>query len=249
MTTASHDDACPIGPEARRLLADFSFATEKSLEVATLGCSAGEFAFASALVANGPLLEDFVHLAQRCTGPRSETGVTCTSDLGGVVAVPGVDTCFALGCEDADVLLVDVYSTTPAHRAPDDRLPISYASALPYPTASVTYTPNPLTRWRCDARSTTPAVSASLAASPIVAFDSGETVDFTFAGAVSGVGFGSDGSFHTNVSFPALSSQGTVELTIHNEVSAPLVGSVVLGDETLATMTDTGMIWLGVCAE
>ncbi len=241
---ASRAETCPISPEGRRLLADFSTSTERELEVATVGLSAGGIDWATALVGAGSWLECSADLASSisCTGPRMDASVTCMSDLGGETGpVAGVDTCFAIGCEAADVLVVDVYSTIPPHRAPDDRVSISYASTPPYPSASVTYAPNPLTRWRSDAT----GVWAVLAQNPVVAFQTGETIDFTFNGQARA----SSGSFMTSVSFPRLTARGTVELTTSKAMGGALSGAVVLGDQTLAAVNDGGMVWQGACAD
>jgi hypothetical protein len=219
------------------------------VEFATDTSGSDEVATWWSLVAAPDEIESTAHLASPCLGPTTGFGTTCMSDTGTRLIAPGVDACFRSNCEAAGIPYADVFLTQPHHPSPDDRTIISYPSAPPYPSASVTYSPNPLTRWRFDYSLPEKAtVSAALARSPVVALDTGETIDLTFSGNTEGVQVGSNRSYSTSVSFPHLASRGAIQVTIKNYSNAPLVGSAVLGSETLATISDDGFHWQGACA-
>jgi hypothetical protein len=244
-SAATSEDACPISAVGRHILADFAFSSEHALEVATLGAGGG---FAWSLVAAGPLPEAQASLAvgTDCEASSQVSAATCTAELGDTTA--GVDLCFTTGCAAANVMVVDDYATSLPHPSTGDRASTSYASGPGYPSASVTYTPSPITHWRFDSTLGVTVVSATLAENPIVAFQSGETLDFTFNGEAGGVGSGSSGSFFTHLSFPKLTSRGVVDLTMRGVSGARLSGTVALGGQRLATLTDSKVVWQGACA-
>ncbi len=244
-SAATSEDACPISVEGRRILADFALSSEHALEVATLNPGTG---FAWSLVAAGPLPEAFTSLASgpNCESPSPASAATCTAELGDKTA--GVDLCFTVGCAAANVIVVDDYATSLSHSSADDRASTSYASGPGYPSASVTYTPSPITHWRYDSSQGIAVVSATLAENPVVAFQNGETLDFAFNGGATGVGFGSSGSFFTHLLFPKLTSRGVVDLTMSGASGARLSGTVALGGQRLATVTDSKVVWQGACA-
>ena len=240
------EDTCAIGIDGRRILADFAFSSEHALEVVTINGAAG---FAWSLVAAGPLPDTCASLAPGggCKAPSPASAATCTAELGDTSA--GVDLCFTTGCAAANVMVVDDYATSLPHPSTADRASTSYASGPGYASASVTYTPSPVTHWRFDlSRSGVAIVSATLAESPVVAFQSGETLDFTFSGEAAGVASDSSGWFFTYLSFPKLTSRGAVDLTMSGAPGANLSGSFALGGQLLATLTGGKVVWQDVCA-
>jgi hypothetical protein len=246
---AGSADSCPLTPEGRSFLADLSISLEREVEFTTDMSGSDEVATWWSLAAAPEQIESTAHLASPCLGPTTDFGTTCMSDTGTPMIAPGVDACFRSNCEAAGIPFADVFLTQPNHPSPDDRTTISYPSAAPYPSGRVTYSPNPLTHWRYDYSQPEGAtVSAALARSPVVALDTGETLDLTFSGKTEGVQVGSDRSFSTSVSFSRLASRGAIQVTIKNYSNAPLVGSAILGSETLATIADDGFHWQGACA-
>jgi hypothetical protein len=244
-SAASSADACPISVDGRRILADFALSSEHALEVVTINAGAG---FAWSLVAAGPLPETVESLAVGwdCESPSPASAATCTSGLD--VKTASVDLCFTTGCAAANVMVIDDYATSLSNASTADRASMSYASAPAYASASVTYTPSPITQWRYD--SSVPGVavvSATPAESPVVAFQTGETLDFTFNGQADGVLVGSSAWFFTHLSFPKLTSRGVVELTMRGGSDKGLAGALALGGERLATLTDGKVVWQGTC--
>jgi hypothetical protein len=243
-------DGCPVNQDARRFLVDISNSIEQEVEIATLMSSDGDVAFVWSLIEVDLVSVTTAHFASPCVGPLTEVSETCASDLSGSKSIAvNIDTCFRLGCEGAAIPFADVYATQPPHRLPDDRTAITYSSTSPYPTASVTYNPNPFTRWRYDASQPgVTAISAALARSPVVTLPSGESVDLTLSGETSGTQSASGTSFSSSLSFPRLTSQGTIQVTLKRDGTAALSGSVTLGNQTLATIGASGFVWQGACA-
>ncbi len=247
--TASEADECPLTTEGRLFLADLSMMLEKELEFTTDTSGSDEVATWWSLAAAPAQIESTAHLASPCLGPVTDFGTTCLSEVGTPMIAPGVDACFRSDCEAAGIPFADVFLTRPDHPSPSDRTTITYPSESPYPRASVTYSPNPLTRWRYDySQPGMATISADLARSPVVTLETGEIVDLTFAGAATGIHLGSDTSYSTSVEFSRLTPRGAIRMTIKNYSNAPLAGSAVLGDETLATISDHGFQWQGACA-
>ncbi len=247
--TAPAADACPLSAEGRRFLADLSMMLEKEVEFSTDSSGGDEVATWWSLAGAPREIESTAHLASPCLGPVTSFATTCLSELGTPPLAPGVDACFRNECEAAGIPFADVFLTLPNHPSPDDRTTITYPSAPPYPSASVTYRPNPLTRWRYDYSEPGMAtISATLARSPVVSLETGETLDLTFAGEAKGIQLGSDTSYSTSVEFSRLTPRGAILITIKNYSNAPLAGSAVLGNETLAAISDDGFQWQGACA-
>ncbi len=247
--SAPSADACPLTAEGRHFLADLSIMLEKEVEFSTDMSGSDEVATWWSLAGAPSEIESTAHLASPCLGPVTSFNTTCLSTGGTPPIAPGVDACFRNDCEAAGIPFADVFLTLPDHPSPDDRTTITYPSAPPYPSARVTYSPNPLTRWRYDySQPGMATISATLARSPVVALESGETLDLTFAGEAKGIHLGADTSYSTSVSFWRLTPRGAILMTIKNRSNAPLAGSAVLGNETLATISDDGFQWQGACA-
>jgi hypothetical protein len=247
--TAPAPDACPLTVEGRRFVTDLSMMLEKEVEYSTNLSGSDEVATWWSLAGTPGWIESTAHLASPCLGPVTSFNTTCLSEDGIQPLAPGVDACFRNECEAAGIPYADVFFTRPNHPSPDDRTTITYPSAPPYPSASVTYSPNPLTRWRYDySQPGMATISATLARSPVVSLETGETLDLTFAGEAKGVQLGPDTSYSTSISFSRLTPRGAILMAIKNYSNAPLTGSVVLGNETLATISDQGFQWQGACA-
>jgi hypothetical protein len=241
---------CPITRESQTFLAGLMRSIELELETATLMSNTTEVGFSWSLVGTDAQSATYAHLAIPCSAPRMDMGETCASDLPNTMpTVATVDTCFRMGCEGAAVGFVDVYVTQTSHRLPDDRVAISYSSTSPYPTGKVTYDPNPLTHWRYDAsQAGVTNVTAMLERHPLVALAGGGDINLTCTGQATGTRGASGSTYVTTLSFAQLSSVGVIDVTLKNGSGTPLSGTIVLGNQTLATIADAGPVWQGGCA-
>jgi hypothetical protein len=240
---------CPITPEGRRFSEEITNSIEKEVEFATEESDSADVSVGWSLAGTDMTIFAIAHLALPCPGARIDSGETCTSDLAAEPLAPDINACFRLGCESSTVAFADVYATRPPQRSPDDPTTISYSSVPPYPVGEVTYSPSLLTRWRFD--TSQPAVltvSAVLARSPVVTLATGEVVDLTLSGQTTGELTDSNVSVETSFSFSRLSPRGPIEVTTKRNGDGPLTGTITMGSEVLANVSQGVFDWQGSCA-
>jgi hypothetical protein len=242
-------NGCAMTPAAQQLLGQLLDSVEEEVDTAVEKDSPTELALMWNFVATDNRVESNVSLATMCAGENTQEE-TCSTMLGAPPVIPDVDTCFRTACEMLNVLLVDVYATQAPHHLADDRVSMSYAATPPYPSGTVKYDPNPLTRWRLDFRlATVRSVAATLQQHVSIALSTGEKIDLSFSEQTSGTHTIADDTWTTNtaLSFANLSPDGHVEVAVSNASNAPRSGTVTMGAEKLAIITQDGLVWRGAC--
>lgn len=153
------------------------------------------------------------------------------------------DRCTRLRVEAAGITVFDVYMTMRPHTLPDDRHAFDYEVAEP--PGTITYDPNPLLSWRADVRDPeNVVVSVELDLRPAFRDDDGAFIPLAHTGSVNAVGPALGNPTHTiQLAFSELigdESPLLIGLTIEPEAPFRADGTVVVEDETLATIGGTG---------
>jgi hypothetical protein len=237
---------CPIPPTAQQFLVQVLNQAETGLVAALSKGGPQDVSVQFGLLGLGTMEGSDAHLAMACAAADS-SGVTCGSDLASAPLAPGLDTCFQTGCEAAEIVYVDVYITQVPHRATGDRVNISYATAVPYPSGQVTYSPNPLTYWRYD--SSAPGsltVSADLANTISVALAGGGSLDLSHTGRLEGTR-STNMAYTVSLQLPNLSPSGPVSVSVQNSGVAPRAGKISIGSTTVAILSQSAVVWEGAC--
>jgi hypothetical protein len=243
---APPSSGCPLSSPAQQLLLQLVTQAETSLNAALSKGGPEDLSVQFGLLGLGTMEGSDVQLAMPCVAPTT-SGVTCGSDLASSPLAPGLDTCFQTGCEAAAIPYVNVYVTQTPHRAPGDRVDITYAMASPYSPGQVSYRPNPLTYWRYDASSAgLLMVSADLSNTISVTLASGTVLDFSYSGHLEGTQ-NTNTEYTETLRFPNLSPSGPVSVSLANSSVAPRSGTVSIGSTTLATLSQGGVAWEGAC--
>jgi hypothetical protein len=229
-------------PGVQQLLAQLIDQTEHELSGTAHNSGAKEVTPTYSLLGSDMGEGVFASLAMSCE-VANLSGVTCSSELSPMPVWPGLDTCFQTGCDGPGELFVDVYITALRHREANDRVPIMYATGKPYPAGTVTYDPNPLTRWQITStQAGAVTVSARLDETVRVHLDAEGTFDFSYTAELDGSN--SPGNpYHLHMELPRVSSLGALNVTIDNSDAAPKVGRVERGDTTIALLSDDGIHW------
>ncbi|HKP62812.1 MAG TPA: hypothetical protein VJV78_39015 [Polyangiales bacterium] len=185
------------------------------------------------------------HLAMQCAAETKPSGPTCHSALPGQTPYLDLfDTCFVTGCTGAKQSYVDVYITAAPLSAPDDRAPITYPMTAPFPPGTVTYDPNPLTRWWTDATDPNAVhVRAELDANVRVAVEGETDLDFSYEGVVEGTNANNVRSLTLDLHLPNLIRSEPVQVSMQHFDDKPTLGKIIAGDVTLADIVEDSIIW------
>lgn len=184
------------------------------------------------------------HLAAPCKTP--DTSIETCMPFGIGPETRQLSACFTSGCEAPGKLFADVYTTTPGHTRPDDRVPITYSTAEPYPRGTVSYSPNPLVRWRTDASAPSMInVNADLDATVTVRLVD-EELDLSYRGQVSGQITPSDPRYAVTLQLPHASLQSAVHVAIEHSSSDQFSSVQVSSADgrILATSSGATLVWL-----
>jgi hypothetical protein len=232
---------CPLTPAARQLLGQVITRIEGNVNFTIATSQVDDPAIQWWVVGTDAGFGAFPHLAVPCTAPQPESGETCNP-----LNVASIAGCFRTGCEGASVLVVDQYVK--------DKPPITYDTSPLYPSGTVTYNESPQTRWRYDfSQPGAIAVSAAIQQNVVVTLKSGEIVRLTFSGQTGGTQTADGNMDSTTVSFPQVSDAGPIDVNIQNHSTSPLSGTIVLGSEELAVLSQRGnsdptVLWQGSCS-
>jgi hypothetical protein len=143
-----------------------------------------------------------------------------------------------------------VYVTRPPHRDPGDRIALAYDTTAPFPSGTVVYEQNPLTRWRFEFGSPgLTTVSATVEGAVSVRVGHEPVIDLSFSGQCRGTHQGAEDDFAITLSLPRLSAPAVVQVTVHNTNHAPLTGTIIWGDRLLATLAENGPVWQEGCGD
>lgn len=185
------------------------------------------------------------HLATPCSAETNPSAPSCHSGFPGEKPYLDLfDTCFVTGCIGANQSYVDVYITNVPRSAPDARASISYPMMAPLPPGTVTYDPNPLTRWQTDATDPSAVrVRSELDANVRVAVPSERDLDFSYEGVVEGTNANNVLSMTLDLKLPHLSESEPVHVSLQRFEDKSTRGRIVAGDVTLAELSEGPIIW------
>jgi hypothetical protein len=237
----------PLSPLAQQLLSDITRLTENNLSTVVLGAGADEAIVQIVLLTKRVGVMSAAHLAVICSSDTASlSDSTCLSSFPGGVLGANLDACFRTGCLKAGISLVDVFATVSPNRSPEMRTAFEYPTEPPYPAGTVTYNPNPSTRWLIDStRPGTLVVSAEFDTEVSVAFED-ERIDCSHVGRLHGIKTEIDFSLEMTLTFPEISALGPIVVHLERGTAATERGSILQMDKPLATISERGIDWLSL---
>ncbi len=250
-------DNCPISPTGRALLEEAVFKTVSDA-LFTAGLSHdSERAFALTLLGVERGYSSIMFLAGECKVPRVYDSFCNYASTPEPIEDPFWQTRDACGryiCESRGKERIEVYFTMRPRTSPDDRHEFSYPTVKP--VGDAVYDPNPYIEWRFDmTKSKGWVITADISHAVRITTSAGESLDLSHKGKISVLKTGDEpSSLDLELKFLALAAElVTAILKIDYEAGGTVLGSVMLGNEVIASISGklTGgpprFHWTGLC--
>lgn len=248
VTTETGDMDCPLTPTARQLVAEMVVDVVSDTAWVTVhSVDPREAPFGLALVGTSLGNLGAAFLIEECTAPL-QYDAYCEPDAG----VPELWRCSRLGCEDADVRVIELWFSPEATLVPDA------LGAIVFPLEGLSgegrYDPGPVRRWRIAQSGDMFEITTSFEHIARAEIDGGETVELRHTAEITGMAnLDAPQAATISLLLPDVASDGQsvaveVALDEHGDASGTIEHEgVVLANVEAGTEGGTGVIWNPPC--